>query len=193
MLINLKDAKTIVLQTGGAATPSNVKQDPLGVFSTTATQTPTGLGDAGKIRVNFGAGGDTDGGEFTVAPDGLITCNTNSAQYDFDVAFRIARNGAAGVSEIMGRFMYAADGVEANGVQVGDTFAVKIDDDDTVWRERLSLKFSPTVGGVMWFEMARNPGANNSGQLETVQPAGDIAGWNPSNTASLTISKSVTF
>lgn len=175
------------------AEPQNVELKTLGIFATAATQTPTGLGDAGKIRVNFGPGGDTVDGEFTVAPDGLVTCNKNSIQYDFGLSFRVARNGGAGESEIMGRFMYAADGVEANAIQVGDTFAVKIDDDDTVWRESFELRFSPAVGSVIWFEIARNPGSNNSGQLETVQPGGDLSGWNQSNTASITFGKLVTF
>lgn len=175
------------------AEPQNVELKTLGIFATAATQTPTGLGDAGKIRVNFGPGGDTVDGEFTVAPDGLITCNKNSIQYDFGLSFRVARNGGAGESEIMGRFMYAPDGVEANAVQIGDTFSVKIDDDDTVWRESFELRFSPVVGSVIWFEIARNPGSNNSGQLETVQPGGDLSGWNQSNTASITFGKLVTF
>lgn len=175
------------------AEPQNVELKTLGIFATAATQTPTGLGDAGKIRVNFGPGGDTVDGEFTVAPDGLVTCNKNSIQYDFRLSFRVARNGGAGVSEIIGRFMYAADGVEANAIQVGDTFAVKIDDDDTVWRESFELRFSPAAGSVIWFEVARNPGSNNSGQLETVQPGGDLSGWRQSNTASITFGKLVTF
>jgi hypothetical protein len=173
--------------------PQNVELKTLGVFATSETQTPTGLGDAGKIRVNFGPGGSTVGGEFSIAADGLITCNKDSIQYDFGLSFRIARNGGAGESEIMGRFMYAPDGVEANAVQTGDTFSVKLDDDDTVWRESFELRFSPLAGSLIWFEVARNPGSNNSGQLETVQPAGDLSGWAASNTASIAFGKLVTF
>lgn len=166
--------------------------EEIGTFSTTTTQSPTGLGDAGKIRISMGAGGSTANGEFTIAPDGLITCIKNGIQYSFNLTVRMERSGSVGVSEIMGRFMYAVDGVEANAVQVLDSFAVRIDDADTIWREQFEIRFSPVVGSVLWFEVARNPGSNNSGQIGTTQPAGDLSGWTPSNSVSLTIGKLVT-
>ncbi len=113
----------------------------------------------------------------------------NSIQYDFEVTLRIARSGSSSNSEIMARMMYAPDGI--NYAQAGSTFGVMIDDDDTVWRENFSLKFSPAVGSKLFIELARNNGASNSGGLGSFQPSGDLSSWNAINTASLEIFKTV--
>lgn len=174
-----------------AIAAQNVALNSIGLFATTVDQIPAGTGDANKIRINFGAGGNTVGNEFTVAPDGTITCNANSIQYQFELTARIGRFGGGGVAVFMGRFMYAADGIEANAVQIGDTFVVEIDNANTIWRENFIINFSPEIGSVCWFEVARDESGNNSGQILTVQPTGTLAaaGWGASNTAILEISK----
>jgi hypothetical protein len=137
--------------------------------------------------MTFGAGGNTTGGEFTIAPSGSITTLKGGVQYRFDLVLRLGRTSAAGISEIMGRLMYAEDGIEANGTQVGGSFAVEIDDPNTIWREEFNINIRPKTGSLIWFEMARNNGSNDSGGLLTYPFAGDLASWNPTPTASLTI------
>jgi hypothetical protein len=166
-----------------------VTQVSLGSFESQSNQSPTGAGQSGAITIDFGAGGSTTGSEFTVDGAGIVTCNMNSIQYDFEVTLRIARSGSSSNSEIMARMMYAPDGI--NYAQAGSTFGVMIDDDDTVWRENFSLKFSPAVGSKLFIELARNNGASNSGGLGSFQPSGDLSSWNAINTASLEIFKTV--
>ncbi len=171
----------------------SIEQQEIGNFATAAEQIPAGTGEANKIRINFGAGGNTTGNEFTLSPDGTLTCNSNSVQYRFQITLRIGRTGGAGVSIILGRAMYAADGIEANAVQIASTFAIEIDDGDTIWREVIKADLSPAIGSKLWFELARDEAGNNSGQILTVQPTGTLAaaGWLDSSSASLQISKKV--
>ena len=161
----------------------------IGEFESQVTQDPTGVGIANAINITFGAGGSTSGSEFNLDSSGVLTCNSSTTQYIFNVVIRIARAGAGGVSELMARMMYAPDGV--NYVQVGSTFGARVDDADTVWAERFNLNFKPLVGSKIYMELARNNGSANSGGLGTFQPTGDLAVWNQINTASLRISKSI--
>lgn len=174
---------------GGSGSGAPVKQDSIGQFSTSLTQTPTGLGAPGAITVHFGAGGSTSGGEFDVDSSGVITCNMNTIQYNFELGMRIRRSGASQVSNMVARMLYAEDGV--NFVQVGGTFGARIDAPDTVWRESFSIKFSPKVGSKIKFEVARDEAGNNSGEIGTFQPTGTLSSWNPVNSASLDILKTV--
>jgi len=166
---------------------STIERVSIGNFATPNVQTPSGQGDAGKIRINFGAGGNTDNNEFSVDPDGTINCLKNSIQYEFDVVVRVERQGNPGNAEIMGRLMYAEDGIEGNAIQFGDTFNIRIDDDNTVWREEFLLKLSPKIGSKLWFELAIDESGVNAGQLGATQPTGTLSSWNPVNTASLDI------
>lgn len=161
----------------------------IGTFSTTESQAPSSEGAGGAIIVHFGEGGDTTGGEFSISPDGDILCNQNSQQYSIDIAFRFQRQGANGVSHLVGRMVYASDGI--NFGQIGDTFGIEVDDADTVWREAFNLTFSPMVGSIIRFEFARDALSSNSGELGTFQPTGDLTSWRPIPSASLEISKSV--
>lgn len=168
-----------------------VGEREVGRFSTSDTQNPTGLGDANKIRVNYGPGGNTTGNEFTVAADGLITTNIGDVQYRIDLNLRLGRLGAGGVSEILGRLMYAADGIEGNAVQSGSTFAVEIDNANAIFPERFDLAFTPATGSVFWVELARNNGSNDSGGLLTFTPAGDLSGWTIPTTAQIIFSRMI--
>lgn len=161
----------------------------IGTFETSATQNPTSRGDSGKIRVNFGAGGNTTGNEFTIAADGTITTNTGGEQYQFELMFRVGRTGAAGVSILVGRFMYASDGIEANAIQVGPTSVFELDNANAIFPESVVRHVAPATGSKIWFDIARDEDGNNSGGLLTVQPTGTLSGWNASNSASLQIEK----
>jgi hypothetical protein len=173
---------------GGSGT-GHIEKKELGTFSSLVAQNPTGLGVAGIIKITFGAGGDTDNGEFTVAPTGVITTNKGGIQYNLDLVTRIGRIGAAQTSEIMGRLMYAEDGVELNATQVGTSFSVLVDDPDTIWREEFNLTLRPATGSVLWFEIARNNGSSDSGGLLSYAFSGDLSSWEPTPTASLTFGR----
>jgi len=161
----------------------------IGQFSTSTIQNPTGTGDSGKIRVNFGSGGSTSGSELTVASDGTVTCNTDNIQYLIEIDIRVGRFGSFGTSILHGRLMYAADGVEANAVQVSSTSTTEIDDSDTIWRESFDLSLEPANGSKLWIELARDESGNNSGGILTQQPTASLSGWNPSNSASITFNR----
>ena len=164
---------------GGGSDPSGrpIEEVILGSFPGYTTQTPTGIGAANSIIITFGPGGDTSGGEFTVGADGVLTCNMNSIQYEFDLTIRVQRTGGGGTANAVARMMYADDGV--NFIQLGDTFGIKIDDGNSVWRENFNLRFSPTVGSKIYFEFARDAGGVNAGEIGTFQPGGDLSGaWN---------------
>lgn len=177
-----------VRKNNGPITPlaDSIKRLEIGQFSTSATQNPTGTGDSGKIRVSFGTGGSTSGNELTVAADGTVTCNTDNIQYLIEITVRVGRTGASGVSILHGRLMYAADGVEANAVQVSSTSTTEVDDGNTIWRERFELSLEPASGSKFWIEFARDESGNNSGGILTQQPTATLAGWNASNSASIT-------
>jgi hypothetical protein len=167
-------------------TPKPLISTQIGLFTDTITQNPTGIGDAGKIQLSFGAGGVTIGGEFSMASNGLLSCNIGG-QYRLDVTLRIGRVTSPGVSRVMARMMYAPDGIQANGIQAYDTFAIEIDDQDTIWREQFTIDFSPTSGSVVWVEMARDATGNNSGGILTYQPSGDLVSWNEVSSTSLSL------
>ena len=170
---------------------TGVQSVVIGEFETITTQDPTGLGDAGKITANYGPGGSTSGLEFTVGANGVIVANAASAgrEYRFLFSFRLGRTGAAGISRMLLRFMYAPDGVAGNAVQLGGTFGVEIDDANSIWREVFDLNFTAAVGAVAFVQIARNPGSDDSGGLLGFQPAGDLSSWSPVATARVTISR----
>ena len=177
----------------GGSTSLSVEYTNIVTFASTATQSPTGLGSAGKVQVSFGAGGTTSGGEFTIDPDGTINTNLNGIQYTFDIVIRPARLGASGISIVMARFLYSADGTRTDTVQVGDTFSVEIDNANTIWRESFNGTFSPAVGSQLWLEVARDEAGDDSGELRADQPTGtlvaDAPAWNQVATARVEISK----
>ena len=170
-----------------------VVTDDLGLFESFSTQDPTGGGDAGKIIVNYGTGGSTINGEFTVNPDGTCITNppSNGEQYQFRIVFRIGRTGASGNSVPIIRFMYSADGIAANAVQVGSSASVLIDDDDTVWREVFDINFAPEVGSVFFVEFARDEAGSNSGSIMAPQPTGTLSSWNSVPTSRMLIRKAI--
>lgn len=163
----------------------NVYENQIGDFRTSDTQSPSGLGDANKVIVHYGAGGNTSGNEFSLGADGILTCNANSKQYRFNLVISYIRSGSAGISELLTRMMYAPNGIDF--VQVGGTSALRINDTDTVWREEFAVMFSPAVGSKLKIEVARNNGSVDAGDIGIYQPSGDLTGWNPAPSALLRI------
>jgi len=179
----------LAVQEAAISSPTRVLNTTIGDFSTIATQEPTGTGDAGKIIVNYGVGGSTSGGEFSVDGAGITTTNAPALdiEYNFRVDLRLGRASSPQVAIPLARFMYASDGIQGNAVQVGGTFGVEIDDQDTIWRESFDLDFVPAIGSIFFIELARDESGNNSSGLLSVQPSGTLSGWNPVPTARMRI------
>ena len=181
----------ILVASGGILPDARVELVELGEFKTSIAQTPSGLGDAGKIRINFGTGGSTSGGEVTVAADGLITFATSDIQYRFDTLFAINRTSEPLEARLVGRMMFAADGIEANAVQLGDTFAVEVADANSTWREEMKIEIKAVAGAILWFNLARDESGIDEGGLEVYQPSGTLSGWDTAPTARLRINKAI--
>lgn len=171
---------------GGANGGAPVEKKLIGDFSTTVDQTLDLQGAVGVRKVGVGSG-VTTGGEITV--DGVTRINTCNiaGNYDLLITVRIQRTGASGVSIMLGRIMYAADGVEGNAVQVGGTFGARVDDADTTWRESFEVPIDLAAGGIFWIEFGRDEAGVNAGDIGAPQPTGTLAGWNPVNTAAMSI------
>ncbi len=163
----------------------------LGQFSTADTIDPTGLGHANRVNIHFGAGGSTFGDEMTLASDGVFTILKGDVDYEWDITTQIMRAGATGASEIIGRMMYAADGVIGTAIQYGDTFVTAVDNADSIWRQFFTLTLKIPTGGKFWFEIARNNGADNSGGIGTIGAfTGDLVGeWGTTASASVIVRK----
>lgn len=167
-----------------------VERESLGLFASSATQNPTGSGQSSIIQVEFGDGGITANGEFTVASDGTITCNEGGKPYEFEFVLRLERTGLIGVSELMARLMYAPDGNPANAVQVKNTFGVRLNNQNTIWREGVKVDARPVTGSIFFVQLARNPGTVvEAGGIGAFQPTGDLSDWNQINSASIEISR----
>lgn len=175
---------------GGQVSSTVVERESIGLFASTATQNPTGSGQSSIIQVEFGAGGNTTGNEFTVDSAGLVTCNSGGLPYEFEIVIRLERAGLVGVSELMARLMYAADGVPANAVQVKNTFGVRLNNQNTIWREGVRIDATPATGSIFFVQLARNPGTVvEAGGIGAFQPAGDLTDWNQINSASIEITR----
>lgn len=169
------------VQEQAVAAPTRIVNETIASFETIVEQSPTGLGSAGAIFINYGAGGNSSGNEFTVSPTGDIIANANALgiEYRFRIGVRIGRSGAAGLSIPLIRFLYAADGSPGSLVQIGGTFGVEVDDPNTTWREVFDLNFAPAVGSLIRVEFARDEAGTDSGSLQAPQPTATLAGWNP--------------
>lgn len=169
--------------------PTRMVNNTIGTFETTSTQAPTGLGSAGVIIVNYGAGGSTSGNEFTVSAGGDIVANPESLgiEYRYRIGLRMGRTGAGGISVPLIRFLYSADGNPGSLVQVGGTFSREVDNANTIWREVFDLNFAAAIGSLIRIEFARDESGSNSGDIQANQPTGTLSGWNPVASARLDI------
>lgn len=178
-----------VAEVSGAGLRVDVQ--PLGLFATSVDQEPTGLGQSGAITINYGVGGTTSGGEFSISAGGVITALAPSMgrQFHFLVTLRIGRTGAAMISIPMLRAMHSADGIVGNAVQFGSSFSVEIEDASTTWREAFNLDFAPAIGSVTFIEFARDESGSDFGGLQAPQPTGTLSSWDAVSTSELQISR----
>lgn len=154
-------------------------------FESQLTQEPTGLGDSNKIKLTFGGGGTSTDGLLTMASTGITTFHKGGFQYAIRLAVRLGRSNATGESIIGIRFMYAADGVEGNAVQIGPTLITMIDNQKSIWPEIFYFNFDPAEGSILWAEIGRDESGDNSGGVLTVQPTGSMSSWEESNSCSV--------
>jgi len=170
----------------------HVEYVDLGSFISEVQQSPAGLGLSNAIVVTYGAGGTTSDGGYTVLPvgdpnEGKIICNKGEAQREFGLTVRVGRQGAGGESEVVAWLMYAEDGIIANAVQIGSTFTEVVDNARIFSPVNFKSQLRPATGSILWVQLARNNGANDSGGLYTLELLGDLATLNPSPSATLSI------
>ena len=174
--------KTAIFDAPATVTPV------VGSFSTANTQTPTGLGDSNKITLSYGPGGNTDDNSASVSPDGIITFNEDS---DFEITFRVAtaRNTSGAEAVLLARMMYAEDGNPANAIQKANSGMMGIESDKIHGKLMHHLHITPTVGGILWVEFARDEAGTNDGFVSTRQPTGTLSSWNDTASSSCVIYK----
>jgi len=179
-----------VTQIGGYS--GNVEYVEYGRFISEVQQSPTGLGLSNSIVVTYGDGGTTSDGSYTVLPvgdpnAGKVICNKGEAQREFGLTLRVGRQGAGGESEVVAWLMYAEDGIVANAVQQGSTFTEVVDNARIFSPVNFKSQLRPATGSILWIQLARNNGSNDSGGLYTLELLGDLSTLNPSPSATLSI------
>lgn len=161
---------------GSLEVPKFVRIDTDQFFST-VDQNPSGLGETNKIQVEFGAGGTTAGGDVTVSVLGEITFNS-AGNYELMVDASIGRTATSNVVNLIGWFEVATDGSIFS--QVGFTFSVEIDDQNTIWARSFSLdEVTLPAGAKARLYVARDESATDNGGLLTRQPTATLASLNP--------------
>lgn len=149
--------------------------------STALSQEPTGLGDANKIPVEFGAAQLTISDPVMLSSSGVLTFN-QTGLYWLKPEMIVGRTGGSGESNILFRAL-------VNGAQTSiPTQGFLIDN------QRIKFTYSEVTwvyipdggeGTTMQVEMCRDPNGNNSGGL--FQDEVTATGWNQSSCATLQV------
>ena len=143
-----------------------------------ASQEPTALDTA--LQISYGVAQGSGSDPVMLSGLGAITFNT-ADKYIINFRAHYGRTGGAGTAVLLFRFL-------KNGIQVGDAFATKISDAETLvpW-DSSSFIFEAQAGDVLTAEIVRDGAGNNSGGLFAV-PA-TLGGWNGAKCASVGIYK----
>lgn len=150
----------------------------LDVSSTAGSQSPTGLGDANAIQIEFGAASGTVSDPVMIGSNGTVTINQEGL-YRVKVALQFGRSGGAGVSHLLFR-------VKVNDVQAGRSVSHFLDSaDNTMYFENDDWIFFP-AGTTLKFEVMRDSAGNNSGGLVSYTAT---ESWNFAPTAALRIQR----
>lgn len=129
-----------------------VKELALEAISPLASQEPTGLGDAGKIRISLGAAQDQP--YISIDATGLMTIKEDG-YYDLELSGRFGRTAGAGVAVITARMV-------AGGVPSNTPTSYSLDDGDfTIPYATTVTRYFP-AGTELYFEIMRE-GVDNGG------------------------------
>lgn len=168
----LRDVEPSV--TGGEVT---VKDEICLNAESFSDQAPTGLGVA--LQIEFGTAQTTP--TFDLATDGTIECLVTD-EYEMAMSFVVGRDGSAQEAQLYIRML-------VNGVQLGSSRHAIIDSDRIEIPIEFNIQPALTAGDIITFEIIRDTDGNNSGGLTAGIP--DVAGWNPSPSAFIQISRSL--
>jgi len=131
-----------------------------------ADQSPTGLGDAGKIQLKFGAPQMTPQDPVQLLADGSIVFN-RADQYELDVRLVFQRTTQPGDALLFVRGLI-------NGVQFGNPVAVSMLEADVAVPQQMFLTSAIPQGAIVTLELARDPAGVNDGLLSTLA---STMGW----------------
>lgn len=146
-------------------------------FSAAASQAPAATNT--PLQIEFGAGIVT--ADVTLSPTGTLTFN-NAGDYLAVMFLRFGRTTGAGVAYLFSRILY-------NDVQIFNSNATKLPDQESVIPFSASIPFTVTAGSTIKLQIMRDAAGINNGGLFQLSPT--LAGWNVSPNASIAIYKYV--
>jgi hypothetical protein len=148
--------------------------------SVALTQSPTGLGTANTLQIEFGPAINTAAASLDAT--GVLTFN-EAGTYRLKVILQFGRTGSSQTSVLMFR------ATDTLGNQVGDSVYERLDDADvTAYFESVGWLTVP-AGTKLNFEVMRDLISNNSGGLIGFIPTPDTGTWNPAPTASIMVDR----
>jgi len=140
------------------------------------TQSPVGTNN--PLQVEFGAAqfGPSDPVQIDIL--GKITINQTD-QYIVDLIFHVGRAGAGSFAVVLFRLLN-------NGVQIGDSIAIRLDNANTHFPVEISEPLDLTATDTLTVEIWRDPSGFDAGSLFPETPT--LTGSNPVPSAAITIS-----
>lgn len=146
--------------------------------STAAIQSPTGLGEANAIQVEFGPAVLTSSDPVNLGSDGTLNVN-ESGLYRLAFSGQFGRSGGAGVANMLFR-------ITVDGVQAGRSVAAKLDSADIDYYIENNTWNNLVAGQEIRMEVMRDSSGNDSGDLIQVQPTGS---WNAAPSATIRVER----
>lgn len=159
---NLEGISINILATSNRAKTISIERLFDGV-SVSASQQPTGTGEANKIQINFGPAIGTGSDDVQLLANGTVKVNT-AGTYRIKIALQFGRTGSAGTSVLLFR---VADSLNN---QLGRTVSAIIDDPDTLVPYENDTWLTVPAAMDFKFEVMRDLSGNNSGGIFSVTP-----------------------
>lgn len=147
-------------------------------------QQPSTTGIANAINIEFGAAIGTVSDPVQLDVNGRATFNVGGL-YRIKVVFQFGRTGAAGVSELLFRFL-------VNDAQLGRTVGVKLGNSDALRYIDIDNWFNVPEGTTLDTQIMRDSAGNDSGGLfKTIPTDEGVNTWNDVPCAVLRIERLV--
>lgn len=168
---------------GGGVQPSDIRIDRvLNGLSTSASQEPTGLGEANQIQIEFGPAQNTESDAIQLLTDGTIQIN-ETGLYRVKITLSYGRTGGTGDSEIRFRAL-------VNGVQAGQSVGTRIDNAKIITTFGDEAWLNLPAGVTIQYQLMRDSSGNNSGGLHTPTfTAATAASWNDCANAAIRVER----
>lgn len=176
----------ILAATGGSSfnpTTGMVIERTLDALSVATTQSPTGLGTANSIQIEFGPAVNTVSDPASTLADGTVNLNL-AGTYRIKLALQFGRTGSSGTSILLFR---VTDGL---GNQLGRSISALIDNPNTDRYLENDTWLTVPDNTVLKFEIMRDSAGNNSGGLLATVPTVDGGNeWNVAPSAAIRIER----